>query len=405
MLTTFILREALRAIRRNKMRSSLTVLGVTIGIGAVICVVALGTAGSDRIQEQLLLLGDNLVWVEAGGRNVAGVRTGTGQTKTLVPEDMKAILAEVPLIKSCSAQADSRVQLIYGNQNWGSQYRGVSPDYFDIKRWTFVEGGPFTDADVDRAANVCVLANTVKNSLFGNADPLNEIIRVKGQAMRVIGVLAPKGQSAMGQDQDDTLMIPYTTGMKKISGVTWLDDIMCSAVSQQAAGPATAQIVSLMRERHRIRPDQDPDFNIRTPEDQIQAQLEASRTFTLLLISIASVSLLVGGIGIMNVMLVSVTERTHEIGIRLAIGATEKNIQLQFLGEAVMLSIIGGAAGILFGIGGTVALGRMLAWPMRISPFAILIAALFATGVGMFFGYYPARKASRLDPIDALRFE
>jgi putative ABC transport system permease protein len=406
MLAVFILREAMRALRRNKMRSGLTVLGVMIGIGAVICVVALGTAGADRIQEQLALLGDNLVWVEAGGRNVAGVRTGTGQTKTLIPDDMKAIVNEVPLIKTCSAQADSRVQLVFGNQNWPTQYRGVSPEYFDIKSWKFTQGGPFTADDTDRSANVCVIGQTVKTSLFGaTTDPLNQIIRVKGLPMRVIGVLFSKGQSPTGQDQDDTMMIPYTTGMKKISGVTWLDDILCSAVSRDAIMPATAQITVLLTERHHIRPEQDADFNMRSPEDVINAQSESTRTFNLLLVSIASVSLLVGGIGIMNVMLVSVTERTREIGIRLSVGATEQSIQFQFLGEAVMLSLIGGAAGIVIGIGGTQLLGQMLKWPMRISPQAIVVAALFASAVGVFFGYYPARKASRMDPIEALRFE
>jgi putative ABC transport system permease protein len=404
-LTVFIIREALRALRRNKLRSALTVLGVMIGIGAVICVVALGTAGSDRIQEQLGLLGDNLVWVEAGGRNVSGVRTGTGQTKTLIMDDLHAIVAQVPLIKACSPQADGHVQVIYGNQNWATGYKGITPEYFDIRKWTIAEGGSFTDDDVERAADVVVIGVTVRDALFGNEDPLNKIMRVKGLPCRVIGVLQAKGQSAMGQDQDDTLMLPYTTGMKKISGASWLDDVMCSAVSSAAIDPATDQIITVMNERHHIRADQDPDFNIRKPEDQINAQLEASRTFTLLLVAVASVSLLVGGIGIMNVMLVSVTERTREIGIRLAVGATEHSVQLQFLGEAVMLSLVGGAAGIVVGVAGSHLIGQVLQWPMRISLGAIGIAAVFSIAVGVFFGYYPARKASRMDPIEALRFE
>jgi len=404
-LTAFIIRQALRALSRNKLRSALTVLGVMIGIGAVICVVAIGTAGSDRIQEQLGLLGDNLVWVEAGGRNVSGVRTGTGQTKTLIMDDLRAIAAQVSEIRACSPQSDGRVQVIYANQNWSTSYRGVTPEYFDVRKWTIIEGGSFTNDDVDRASNVAVIGGTIRDVLFGTDDPLGKVIRVKGLPTRVVGLLQSKGQSTMGQDQDDVIMIPYTTAQKKVNGNSWLDDVMCSAVSRDAIDPATDSITKLMMERHHIREGQDPDFNIRRPEDQINAQLEASRTFTLLLVAVACVSLLVGGIGIMNVMLVSVTERTREIGIRMAVGATEGSIQVQFLGEAVMLSLVGGAAGILLGVGGSHLIGGMLQWPMRISLGAIATAAAFSVAVGVFFGFYPARKASRLDPIEALRFE
>jgi putative ABC transport system permease protein len=252
---------------------------------------------------------------------------------------------------------------------------------------------------------VCVIGRTVRDQLFGVADPVGAVIRLHGLPCKVIGTLKPKGLSATGQDQDDTIILPYTTAQKKLKGVTWLDDILCSAVSQDVVKLAGQQIAALLRERHHLRAEEEDDFNIRNPEDVIQAQLEASRTLTLLLIAIASISLIVGGIGIMNVMLVSVTERTREIGVRVAVGATEEAIQLQFLGESVMLSAVGGAAGVLVGIVGSFFAGKALGWPMEISAEAVILAALFSVAVGVFFGYYPARKASRLDPIEALRYE
>lgn len=404
MLLLSATQEALRALQRNKLRSFLTVLGVTIGIGAVICVVAIGSAASAQIQAQLDGLGDNLLWIEAGGANVHGVRTGSGETKTLTVDDMQAV-GRLPFIKAVSALVNGRAQIIYANQNWNTRYNGVSPEYFDIKRWPVRLGGPFNQEDVDRVHNVCVIGETIRLILFKDEDPLNKVMRVGSLPCRVIGVLAPKGPSAMGQDQDDTIMLPYTTAQKRLAGITWLRDIMASAISQEALPVAEQQAAILLRERHRIQPGDPDDFNIRHPEDMIQAKLDASRTFTLLLVAIASVSLLIGGIGIMNVMLVSVTERTREIGVRMAVGATEQNIQLQFLGEAIVLSLIGGFLGVLLGIAGSDLLGRTLQWPMRISVEAILIAGLFSMAVGIFFGYYPARKASYLDPIEALRFE
>ena len=390
---------------RNKMRSSLTVLGITIGIAAVICVVAIGKAGQAQVEEQLANLGDNFVWIEAGGRAVNGRRTGTHSTKTLTLGDAAAIKSQVSLIKAVSPNVDGSFQVVYGNQNWYTGYRGVSPAYFDIKRWLIAEGSPFTQDDVDHAADVCVLGRTVRQQLFGGEDPVGKVIRVRGLPCKVIGILQPKGVSLSGQDQDDTVLMPYTTVMKKIKGNDWLDDILCSAVSQDVVKLAGQQAAALLRDRHHLRPDEDDDFNIRNPEDAIQAQLAASRTLTLLLIAIASVSLIVGGIGIMNVMLVSVTERTREIGVRVAVGATEEAIQLQFLGESVLLSLVGGAAGVLLGVVGSVGVGRTLGWPMQLSPEAVVLAALFSVAVGVFFGYYPARRAAGLDPIDALRYE
>ncbi len=400
-----LLRSALRAMVRNKMRSALTVLGITIGIGAVICVVAIGNAGQAQVEQQLNNLGDNFVWIEAGGRAVNGVRTGTHGTKTLTLADAIAIRNQVPLIKSISPNVDGQVQIIYGNQNWFTTYRGVSPEYFDIKRWSIAQGAAFVQDDTDRAADVCVIGRTVRNQLFGIEDPIGKVIRVKGLPCKVVAALEPKGLSVSGQDQDDTVIMPYTTVQKKLKGISWLDDILCSAVSPGAVRPAGQQAAALLRDRHHLRPEEEDDFNIRNPEDIIQAQLAASRTLTILLVAIASISLLVGGIGIMNVMLVSVTERTREIGVRLAVGATEAAIQLQFLGESVMLSLVGGAAGVLVGIVGSFVVGRTLGWSMHVSPAAVLIAAAFSVAVGVFFGYYPARKAALLDPIEALRYE
>ena len=400
-----LLRSASIALLRNKMRSALTVLGITIGIGAVICVVAIGNAGQARVEQQLNNLGDNFVWIEAGGRAVNGVRTGTHGTKSLTLADAAAVRAQVPLIKSVSPNVDGQVQIIYGNQNWFTTYRGVSPEYFDIKRWFVEQGAAFTQDDVDRAADVCAIGRTVREQLFSGEDPIGKVMRVKDIPCTIVATLQPKGLSVSGQDQDDTIIMPYTTVQKKIKGITWLDDILCSAISQDAVKLAGLQIAALLRDRHHLRPEEEDDFNIRKPEDIIQAQLAASETLTILLVAIASISLVVGGIGIMNVMLVSVTERTREIGVRLAVGATEDAIQLQFLGESIMLSLVGGVAGVLLGVIGSILVGRMLNWAMEVSMGAVLIAAMFSVAVGVFFGYYPARKAALMDPIEALRHE
>jgi len=400
-----LFRSALVALLRNKMRSILTVLGITIGIAAVICVVAIGKAGQARVEQQLNNLGDNFVWIEAGGRAVNGVRTGTHDTKTLVMADAIAIKNQIALIKSVSPNVDDPVQVVYGNQNWHTSYRGVSPEYFEIKRWYVDQGAIFSQDDVDRAADVCTIGRTVRDQLFGVEDPIGKVIRVNNLPCKVVATLHPKGLSLDGRDQDDTVILPYTMAQKKIKGTTWLDDILCSAVSQDAVKIAGQEATALLRDRHKLRPEQEDDFNIRNPEDIIQAQLDSSKTLTILLIAIASVSLIVGGIGIMNVMLVSVTERTREIGVRVAVGATEEAIQLQFLGESIMLSLVGGAAGVLFGIVGSYLVGQTLHWPIQMSAEAIVVAAAFSVAVGVFFGYYPARKASLLDPIEALRYE
>jgi putative ABC transport system permease protein len=399
------LQMAFRALGRNKLRAVLTMLGITIGIGAVICTAAIGEGGSSIVQDQLAGLGTNLVWIEAGGRNVNGVRTGNGATKTLTVEDATAIQRSIPLLASVAPHVDGPMQVVYGNQNWSTHYRGVSPDYFEIRRWGVLRGAIFTQMDVEREANVCVLGKTVADTLFGSDDPIGKIIRLENQPFRVIGVMLPKGLTNTGFDQDDFVMIPYTTAMKKLKGIYWLDDIFASATSTEAINPAIEEVTQLLRQRHRLRPGEPDDFNIRHPEDTLQAQEKASETFTLMLASIASVSLLVGGIGIMNIMLVSVTERTREIGVRLAVGATEQDVRTQFLVEAGTLSLFGGVAGIVMGVAASEGVSNLLHWPAIISPLAIAAAAICSVCTGIFFGYYPAQKASRLDPIEALRFE
>lgn len=400
-----LLRSALRALLRNKARSLLTLLGITIGIAAMICVLAVGQAGQKQVEQQLNNLGDNLVWIERGGRAVNGVRTGTQGTTTLTMGDANAIRNQMPLLKSVAPDVNAGGQVVYGNRNWYTNYRGGTLEFFTIKRWVIDEGALFSQDDVDRAANVCVLGRTTQDQLFGRESPIGKVVRVLGLPCKIVATLQPKGISAYGTDQDDTIVLPITTAQKKLMGVVWLNNIFASAVSADVVKLAGQQAAAILRDRHHLRPEQVDDFNIRNPEDVIQARLKSSRTLTLLLASVAAVSLLVGGIGIMNVMLVSVTERTREIGVRVAVGATEEAIRLQFLGESVMLSLVGGAAGVLVGVAGSFLIGRAFHWSMEMSPQSIIIAVLFSVGVGVFFGYYPARKASLLDPIEALRYE
>jgi putative ABC transport system permease protein len=400
-----ILPLAVKALRRNVMRTILTMLGIIIGVSAVICTVAIGEGASTKIQDAIASVGANVVWVEAGGVNVNGVRTGSGQTKSLIVSDMQAIKEQVPLIRYASPVVDTRVQLVYGNQNWNSTVRGVSPDYVQVKLWPVLKGGMFDEADVERAAPVCVLGTTIVDQLFGDRDPLGETIRVKGEPCKVLGVLSVKGQSATGQDQDDTFFMPYTTVMKKIKGQPWLDDIMMSAVSAGAIPAAEAQIGELLRVRHRLTNGKTDDFNLRHPTEIAEAIAASARTMELLLACVASVSLLVGGVGIMNIMLVSVTERTREIGLRMAVGARARDVLRQFLFEAVVLGVAGGLIGVAVGMAGTRTIADLFQWPTRVSQNAVLMAVAFSGAIGVFFGYYPARRAARLDPIEALRHE
>jgi putative ABC transport system permease protein len=400
-----IIREALQALIRNRIRSLLTMLGIVMGVGSFICVVAVGNAGSSRVKDQLSKVGDNLIWVEAGARARNGVRVGSRGSKTLVAGDGQAVLEQVPGIKSVSPNVDGRIQVVYGNLNWGTQYRGVSPEYFEIRKWEVRLGAAFTQEEMDQNAPVCVLGQTVAVNLFEDEDPIGKTINIKSVPFRVIGVLQAKGFSATGQDQDDFVVMPMTTAQKRITGQEWLDDIYISAASREAIPEATKRIIGVMRERHHLRASEDDDFNIRTPEELIRTQLAAANVFTLLLGSAASLSLLVGGIGIMNIMLISVTERTREIGIRLAVGATEQDIQMQFLSEAIVMSLIGGALGVMAGVLGSYLLQNTLHWEMQLSAQIMTLAGLFSAGVGIFFGYYPARKAAQLDPIEGLRYE
>jgi macrolide transport system ATP-binding/permease protein len=398
-------RLALRALARNKMRSALTMLGIVIGVGAVIAVVSIGQGAQYLVQQGIQAMGTNAVFVAAGSNRAGGVRQGYGGVKTLTIDDMNAILREIPLIQQAAPSVQSRQQIVYGNQNWSTSVMGTTPNYFDIRTWPVQAGSVFSDQEVDLAANVCVIGTTVEKILFAGENPIGKTLRIGNLPFRVDGVLESKGQNVMGQDQDDAIFAPYTTVQRKIAGITWVQFINASAVSQEASVAAVAPITSLLRERHRIRSGDDDDFLVRTQSDIADLANQTQSVMTMLLGGIASVSLLVGGIGIMNIMLVSVTERTREIGVRMAVGATESDVQRQFLVEAVTLSMMGGAIGILFGLAGSAFISNFLSWPTLISGKAIIAAAIFSAAVGIFFGYYPARKAARLDPIEALRYE
>jgi len=400
-----ILRIAFRALARNKLRSGLTMLGIIIGVGAVIAMVSVGQGAQNQVQQQIAAMGTNVVLVSAGSASFGGFRMGSASVKTLVIEDRDAILKECPAVKRAAPGVGTRAQVVYQNQNWNCSVTGTTPEYFDIRVWPLKSGVMFTQDDVDSAANVAILGTTVVENLFGQDDPVGRTIRIKNLPFRVIGVTQSKGQSGMGEDQDNVIHVPYTTAQKKLLAITWLHFINVQAVSKDATFVAQQQIEGLLRERHELRPDQEYDFSVRNLADIAELADQAGQVMTLLLASIASVSLVVGGIGIMNIMLVSVTERTREIGIRMAVGATESDVQRQFLIEAVVLSLLGGTVGILFGVSGSTMISRVLRWPTFISPAAIVVAVFFSIAVGVFFGFYPARKAARLDPIEALRYE
>jgi putative ABC transport system permease protein len=399
------LRLALRALARNKLRSSLTMLGIIIGVGAVIATVSIGQGAEYMVQQGIQSMGTNAVFIAAGSNRPGGMRMGFWAVKTLTMDDLKAVLREVPLIRDAAPAVVGRVQVVYQNQNWNTGITGTTPNYFSIRNWPVQSGSVFSEDEVDSAANVCLLGTTVARILFGDDDPVGKTIRIRDLPFRVIGVLESKGQSVMGDDQDDRIFAPYTTVQRKIVGITWLQFINASAISPQASLAAVAPITALLRERHHIRQGEDEDFFVRTQSEVADLAQQTQRVMTLLLGSIASVSLLVGGIGIMNIMLVSVTERTREIGVRMAVGATESDVQQQFLVEAVTLSMVGGLVGIVVGLGGSAAISNFLDWPTLISAKAIFTAAVFAVAVGIFFGFYPARKAAQLDPIEALRYE
>jgi len=400
------LRVAFRALARNRMRSVLTMLGIIIGVGAVIAMVGIGQGADQTIQKQLANLGSNMVFVSSGSVNFGGLRVGWGATKTLVVNDVTAMVKECPAVASAAPGTQTSAQVVYENDNWGTRITGTTPEYFDIRAWPFQSGASFTQDDVTTAANVAVIGETVRKNLFAATDPVGKTIRIGNLPFLVVGVLEAKGQSpAMSEDQDDNIVVPLTTLQKKITGQSWLRFVMVSAKSRSASYAAKEQIEALLRDRHRIRPDQNDDFTVRNLADMADLAKESSQVMTALLGTIAGISLLVGGVIIMNVMLVSVTERTREIGIRVAIGATEADVQRQFLVEAMVMSLTGGAIGIIFGVGLAYSISFTVGWPILISPAAIAGAAAVAMGVGIFFGYYPAQKAAKLDPIEALRYE
>src|SRR5215831_9074287 len=346
MQLTLVVRIVLRALVRNLLRSGLSMLGISIGVGAFICSVAVGQGAARQIEEQIRSLGENFIWIEAGNRNVNGVRTGTHGTQSLTLRDLYAIQQQIPLLAQVSPNVDLRVQVVFRNQNWGTQVRGVTPAYVAVRVWRLVRGTFFTEDDVASIRRVCVLGQIVVANLFGAADPVGQTIRVQQIPCQVLGVLAVKGQSPIGQDQDDVVLMPYTVVQKQLKGITWVDDILCSAVSAEAIPLAEHQITALLRERHHIGRGQEDDFNMRHPTEIAQARVASQRTMTLLLASVAAVALMVGGIGIMNIMLVSVMERTREIGVRLAVGARQRDIRAQFLVEAVTVALLGGGLGL-----------------------------------------------------------
>ena len=395
---------ALKALNRNKMRTVLTMLGMIIGVGSVIAMVGLGRGAQAAIEEQVKSAGTNMININAGNFSQGGVRQGQGMSNTLMPEDAEA-LREVPGVQYVAAGANSRGQVIAGNQNWNTQIKGTDVDFPFIRSWQPKMGGFFTTQDVRTAQKVAVLGSLVSDTLFGpDVDPTGQIIRIRNQPFKVIGVMSTKGQSAMGQDQDDVVYVPYTTVQKKLQGQQHINDITVSAATSET-GPVAEAIRETLRIRHKLSGGDPDDFMVRTLEDMANLRTEATKTMTTLLAAIAGVSLLVGGIGIMNIMLVSVTERTREIGLRLAIGARGKDVLLQFLVEAVVISLFGGLIGIGFGFALSEILERTLQWPTSIPSNSIAVAFGFAAATGVFFGFYPARKAARLDPIEALRFE
>ena len=400
-----VFRIAFKALGRNKMRTALTMLGMIIGVAAVITMVALGTGAQTSIESQIQSAGTNMIIVAAGNFTQGGVRQGQGNASTLTPDDANAIRS-VPGVQYVAAGVNTRGQLVASNQNWGTQVQGTDVDMPLIRSWPTQLGAFFSAQDVATASKVAVLGSVVRDQLFGpDVDPTGQVIRINNQPFTVSGVMVSKGQSGMGQDQDDVVFVPYTTVMKKLRGITFIQQAQVSAASATDTSATADRIAALLRVRHKIQPGDPDDFMVRTMEEMASVRVQATQTMTSLLAGIAGVSLLVGGIGIMNIMLVSVTERTREIGLRMAIGARSRDVLLQFLVEAVVLSLFGGGIGIAMGFALAQGVTLWQGWPTAVSPNAVLVAFAFAAMTGIFFGFYPARKAAALDPIDALRFE
>ena len=395
-------------MRVNKMRSALTMLGVIIGVGAVIAMLAVGTGASKQIEQQISSMGSNLLMVVPGATSAGGVRMGAGTQSTLTTGDADAISKECSAVSDVAPVLSGAAQIVYGNQNWSTGVTGTTPGMLTVRDWKLSAGRAFTETDVKSAAKVCLLGQTVVDNLFGGLDPVGQIVRIKKIPFTVIGILDAKGQDPGGHDQDDAIYVPLTTAQKKLFGTTipgMVRMIMVKAKDTEALASAESQITELLRQRHRISPKQENDFTVRNLTQMMQAAEQSANVMGILLGAIASVSLIVGGIGIMNIMLVSVTERTREIGIRMAVGAQTWDIRFQFIIEAVTLSLIGGVAGIAAGISTSQILAMTAGWPVTVSPLSVILAFSFSGIVGIFFGFYPAYKASLLNPIDALRYE
>jgi|SRR5450631_1759939 len=402
------LKIALRALRTNKMRSFLTMLGIIIGIAAVIAMMAVGSGASYVISQQIASIGSNIILVIPGSMTSGGLRMGTGGSQTLTSDDVRAIMAECPSVSRASGTTRTTSQVVYGNMNWSTVIMGATPELFDIREWSVVNGRSIGQQDVDGAAKVCLLGQTVADNLFSGEDPIGKIVRIKKIPFTVIGVLDSKGQSPQGSDQDDTIFVPLRTAQVKLSRSSFPNTVgalMVQAKSEALLDKAEEEVNSLLKQRHRITNGKEPDFSTRNLSEILAVAEQSSKAMSLLLGAVASISLIVGGIGIMNIMLVSVTERTREIGIRMAIGARTKDILWQFLTEAVLLTMLGGIIGIILGAVGATVVSKILEWPTLISVQSITVAFFFSGAVGIFFGFYPARKAAGLNPIDALRYE
>lgn len=402
------LRIALRALRVNKMRSFLTMLGIIIGIAAVIAMMAVGSGASYVISQQIASIGSNILLIIPGSTTSSGIRTGSGGVQTLTYEDSRAIMQECPSVELASGTIWGSGQVVYGNQNWSTLLMGATPELFIIREWPVSSGRSISSSDVDGAAKVCLIGRTIAQTLFGDEDPLGKMIRIKKVPFTVVGVLEAKGQSPQGTDQDDVIFLPLRTAQRKLLGSQFPNSvgaILVKARSEELLASAEEEITALLNQRHRITNGKDPDFTVRNLSEILAVAEQSAKAMSLLLGAVASISLIVGGIGIMNIMLVSVTERTREIGIRMAIGAKRNDILLQFLTEAVLLTLLGGILGIVLGAGGATVVSSILSWPTLISPVAITVAVLFSGAVGIFFGFYPARKAAGLNPIEALRYE
>ncbi|NBQ57487.1 MAG: FtsX-like permease family protein [Opitutaceae bacterium] len=397
-----IIKVALRALMRNTMRSILTALGIIIGVGAVIAMVSIGNGAKAQVEAQVASLGQNVITVFSGSMSSGGMRGGWGSSPSLTIEDAEAIEREVTGIVGVSPEVRDRNQVLANGLNWNTSVNGESPDYPDIRSWKIASGAMFSDQDVRSVAKVCVIGKTVADQLFANSDPVGQTLRIRNIPFKILGVLDSKGFNLFGQDQDDAVLVPYTSHMKRLSRRSYISSILIQAANADVIDKVQKDITEVLTQRRKGR---EPDFTVRNQVELAQTATATTQTMTLLLAAIASVSLLVGGIGIMNIMLVSVTERTREIGIRLAIGAHGSDVLMQFLIEATILSSLGGVIGILLGIGSSQLVSHLNGWPVLVSTASIVIAFVFSAAVGMFFGFYPARKAAQLDPIDALRYE